>query len=58
MQAKFILLNFIFDTIKILSSSIDQIFIEYNNFDNIIFYDAIEVIRKQLIAIAKAFLLL
>ena len=31
---------------------------KYNNFDGVIFYDAIEIIQKQLIAIAKAFSLL
>ncbi len=46
MRVEFIVINFVFNTIEILSSLINQVFIEYINFDNIIFYNAIEVIRK------------
>lgn len=44
MRTKSILINFIFDTIKTLSSSINQTFIKYNNLNNVIFYDAIKTI--------------
>ncbi len=44
MRAKSILINFMFDTIETLFSSINQTFIKYNNLNNVIFYDAIKTI--------------